>query len=101
MVQEISKTGLNIVLSLDTNPTASCEIMFTDEEWKVAYMMQQRKKPPKKPITLAAMVKLIAQLGGYLNRTHDGEPGPTVLWLGLQRLRDFMQAQRVYEQLKE
>ena len=47
------------------------------------------------------MVNLIAQMGGYLNRTHDTEPGPTVLWVGLQRLRNFTLAQRVYKQLIE
>lgn len=82
-------------------PSASCEIIFTEEEWKVAYMMKQRKKPPKQPITLAMMVNLIGQLGGHLNRKHDNEPGPTVLWLGLQRLRDFIFAQQVYNQIKE
>ena len=59
------------------------------------------KKPPIQPITLAIMVNLIAQMGGYLNRTHDTEPGPTVLWVGLQRLRNFTLAQRVYKQLIE
>ena len=82
-------------------PDASCEIIFTEEEWKVAYIMRQRKKPPIQPITLAIMVNLIAQMGGYLNRTHDTEPGPTVLWVGLQRLRNFTLAQRVYKQLIE
>ncbi|MFM8453643.1 MAG: IS4 family transposase [Gammaproteobacteria bacterium] len=83
-----------------TYPEASCEIMFTEQEWKVAYMINQRKKPPKKPITLTMMVNLIAQLGGYLNRRHDGEPGPTVLWVGLQRLRDFIFAQQIYKQIQ-
>jgi hypothetical protein len=35
------------------------------------------------------MVTLIAELGGYLNRKHDGPPGPQTLWIGLQRARDF------------
>lgn len=51
-------------------------------------MMKQRKKPPKLPITLAMMINLIGQSGGHLNRKH------AVLWLGLQRLRDFIFAQR-------
>ena len=29
---------------------------------------------------------MVAQLGGYLGRTGDGEPGTKSLWLGLQRL---------------
>ena len=38
------------------------------------------------------LVKMIAQLGGYLNRKHDGPPGPQTMWIGLQRMRDFAAA---------
>jgi hypothetical protein len=31
----------------------------------------------------------VAQLGGYVNRKRDDEPGPQTLWLGLQRLHDI------------
>jgi len=34
-------------------------------------------------------VRWIAQLGGFLGRTSDGEPGVQVLWRGLQRLPDL------------
>lgn len=67
------------------NPTAACDILFTEEEWKVAYMMKYRKIPPKKPISLLNMLNLIAQFGGYLNRKNDPEPGPTAIWIGLER----------------
>ncbi len=30
------------------------------------------------------MTKLIAQLGGYVDRKNSGPPGPQSLWLGLQ-----------------
>ena len=81
-------------------PDTSCHIVFTEEEWKIAYMMKYRKKPPKKPITLTCMLNLIAQFGGYLNRKNDGEPGPTVIWIGLQRLHDFIKAKNVYDDIK-
>ncbi len=35
------------------------------------------------------VVCLIAQLGGFLARKGDGEPGVKSLWLGLMRLRDY------------
>lgn len=82
-------------------PDASCHIIFTEEEWKVAYMMAHHKKPPKKPITLSKMLNLIAQFGGYLNRKNDGEPGPTAIWIGLQRLRDFIKAKNIYDGIRE
>lgn len=46
------------------------------------------------------MIKLLAQFGGFLNRKNDGEPGPTTIWIGLQRLRDFIKAKNVYEGIK-
>ena len=80
-------------------PDANCEIVFAQEEWKVAYMISYRKKPPNKPINLSNMLNLIAQFGGYLNRKDDKEPGPTAIWIGLQRLRDFIIAAEVYNTL--
>ena len=38
---------------------------------------------------LQEMVRLVAQLGGYVNRKREDEPGPQTVWLGLQRLHDI------------
>ena len=81
-------------------PSASCDIVFAEEEWKVAYTMKHHKIPPKEPIPLTDMLYLIAQFGGYLNRKNDSEPGPTSIWIGLQRLRDFIKAKNVYNGIK-
>ena len=43
---------------------------------------------PPKPPTLRQVVRWIAQLGGFLGRKRDGEPGVTVLWKGFQHLVD-------------
>ena len=46
------------------------------------------------------MVRLLATLGGFLNRKGDGFPGPKAIWIGLQRTADFvlvLQAQRTAE----
>ena len=45
--------------------------------------------PPEQPPTLKAMVRMVAQLGGYVNRKRDDDPGPQTLWLGLQRTHDM------------
>jgi hypothetical protein len=34
------------------------------------------------------MIKMVGQLGGYLNRKRDGETGAQAIWIGIQRLRD-------------
>lgn len=43
------------------------------------------------------VVRWIGQLGGFIGRSSDGEPGPIVLWRGLQRLNDLT---RPYQLLK-
>ena len=56
------------------------------------YAVVLKQKAPRTPPTLAAMIELIARLGGHLGRKHDGPPGPKVMWIGLQRMRDFAAA---------
>lgn len=58
------------------------------EQWRaLACYMHERTKPPRRPPTLRQAVRWIAQLGGFLGRRRDGEPGPIVVWRGLQQLR--------------
>ena len=70
-------------------PEMSCEAVFTEAEWKSVYVIANQTAAPKKPPTLGAIIPLIASLGGYLGRKHDGPPGPQTMWIGLQRMRDF------------
>ncbi len=42
------------------------------------------------------MILLIAQIGGFLARKSDGQPGPQTLWRGLQRLGDITATFRNY-----
>ena len=57
-------------------------------EWRaLTCYMQERIKPPRRPPTVRQAVRWIAQLGGFLGRRRDGEPGPIVVWRGLQQLR--------------
>ena len=73
-------------------PKMSCEGALSEAEWKSVYVIVMKKGAPKKPPLLTDLVKMIAQLGGYLNRKHDGPPGPQTMWIGLQRMRDFAAA---------
>jgi hypothetical protein len=38
------------------------------------------------------VLRLIAQLGGFLDRKSDGEPGVKTIWQGLQRIMDVASA---------
>lgn len=73
-------------------PELSCEVAFAPEEWKAAYLISHKKRPPTQPPSLGEVLLLIARLGGFLARKGDGRPGPKALWIGLQRTRDFVLA---------
>lgn len=64
----------------------SCRQLYTEAEWKSVWQVVKQQAPPKKPPTLLEMTKLMAQLGGYVNRKNAGPPGPQTVWLGLQAM---------------
>ena len=70
------------------HPNLPADLFFAETEWTGAYVLN-RKKPPKQPPSVRDVVRLIAQLGGFLARKGDGEPGVKSLWLGIVRLRDY------------
>lgn len=37
-----------------------------------------------------------AQLGGFLGRKHDGEPGLKTIWLGMQKMKDYALAWEIF-----
>jgi Transposase Tn5 dimerisation domain/Transposase DNA-binding len=73
-------------------PEMPCDVVFEEAEWKAVYLVTQHQVPPQEPPSLDTMVRLVATLGGFLNRTSDGFPGPQSLWIGLQRAADFVLA---------
>jgi hypothetical protein len=71
-----------------TVPDLDAALLLEPEEWQAAYILA--KKPlPKEPPRLDTVLRMIAQLGGFLGRKGDGEPGVKTIWLGLQRVMDF------------
>jgi hypothetical protein len=70
-------------------PEISCEAVFEPAEWQSVYVVVRREPPPKVAPKLQEMIRLVAQLGGYVNRKRPDEPGPQTVWLGLQRLHDI------------
>ena len=73
-------------------PTMPCTAVLADEEWQSVYVMVTQKQLPRRVPTLAEMIERIAHLGGYRGRKPDGPPGPQVMGIGLQRMRDFSAA---------
>ena len=79
-------------------PDLPCEVAFTAEEWRAAWLMAKRQPPPAAPPTLGEMMRLVAGFGGFLGRKGDGHPGPKALWEGLMKLMAYVEAlQTVHE----
>jgi hypothetical protein len=71
-------------------PDLDCEAVFEPSEWKSVWLTVQREPLPKQPPRLSEMMRLVAQLGGYVNRPKRKDPpGPQTVWLGLQRMKDL------------
>ena len=76
-----------------TNPDASCEIAFDENEWKILFKVAMKtKSAPEKPPTMREAVIMIAKLGGFLGRKSDGFPGVTVIWRGLTSFYSLLDA---------
>jgi len=69
-------------------PDLDCEVVFSPSEWKSVYRVVRREPLPETPPRLNEMVRMIATLGGFVDRPKN-EPGPQTLWTGLQRLHCF------------
>lgn len=69
-------------------PEAPASDWLEKNEWQalVCYF-EKTSQAPSRPPSLRQAIRWIAQLGGFLARRGDGEPGPVVMWRGLQQLR--------------
>jgi hypothetical protein len=71
-------------------PDVPCTEILATHEWQALVCTVQGKVvPPAEPPSLREAVRMIAELGGFLARTSDGEPGVKTLWRGLIRLNDI------------
>jgi len=71
-------------------PDMDCEVLFEPAEWQSVWGVTGQGPVPQEPPKLGVMVRLVAQLGGYVNRPNRVDPpGPQTLWLGLQRMYDL------------
>jgi hypothetical protein len=71
-------------------PEASCTTILADHEWKALYTaIHRRATLPATPPTVRQAIRWLAQLGGFLGRKGDGEPGITTIWRGWSRLADM------------
>jgi hypothetical protein len=67
-----------------TCPDLDAELFFDVDEIRGAYLLTEAKQPDKPKLN--QVLRLIAQLGGFLGRKGDGEPGAKAIWLGLKEV---------------
>lgn len=71
-------------------PDVPCSVFFSECEWKALVAYKTKNPiPPHNPPTLRNAMRMVGELGGFLGRKGDGEPGTQTIWLGLQRLDDI------------
>jgi hypothetical protein len=69
-------------------PNLCADIVFSEAEWKVMYIVKDMPIPELPP-SINDMIIMIASIGGYLARKHDGPPGVKTFWTGLMKLSDY------------
>ncbi len=77
------------------NPDASCQVVFSPQEWKLLRRKFQPKNRSKKSPTLHQALIWIARLGGFLARSGDGEPGLKTLWRGLSTFYHLLEGSQL------
>ena len=73
-------------------PELPCSVALRPVEWQALYVfVNHSQRLPSTVPTLHQAVRWIGQLGGFLGRKGDGEPGVKVLWRGWTRLQDLVE----------
>lgn len=68
-----------------TCPDLDAGLLFEPDEWKAAFILNKKTSPDKPP-----QLNEVVRLGGFLAHKGDGEPGVKTIWLGMQRIVDFV-----------
>jgi hypothetical protein len=82
------------------HPEVVCTDIFSEQEWQTIYLLQTQQRPPKHPPPLRAITRMLAQLGGFLARTGDGEPGAETVWRGYMELQRALKALEIAKAVK-
>jgi len=87
-----------LTLVARTVPDASALLFLNDFDWKILFVkFNPHKKVPKRAPSMKQATTWIAQLGGFLARKGDGDPGITHIWRGLKKLADMTEGARLLQ----
>ncbi len=73
-------------------PNVSCLLFLNDMEWKILFSkFNSQNKIPERAPSVKECVNWIAQLGGFLARKSDKDPGITHIWRGLKKFENILE----------
>jgi len=79
-----------------TSPESSALIFCNEFESKIlSAKFSKKRKSGKRPPNIKELVCWIAQLGGFLNRKSDGNPGITHIWRGLKEFYSIIEGAEI------
>lgn len=81
-----------ITLVARVSPDSSVNLLLNESEWKLlaAKFSKTGKQKLQKP-TLEQAIRWIAQLGGFLARKSDKQPGITHIWRGMKKFSAMLE----------
>ena len=96
---EVAWRLLWLTYAARAQPDAPCLTVVPDVTWRLLWLKVRPGIPlPVTPPDLRTVVRQLAQLGGFLARTRDGEPGVKTIWRGLRRLQDMEEGARLVQE---
>jgi hypothetical protein len=60
--------------------------------WLKMLQLARKSKRSCRDLTISEFYRELAKLGGFLGRSHDGNPGWITLWRGWERLHNYVEA---------
>jgi len=82
-----------------SDPESSCEKYFAAGEWMAIMAFLRRPVDRTRPPRMREFMISIAQLGGYINKKSQGEPGSKTIWRGMTRFDTIVEAFAAFNQM--
>ena len=82
-----------LTLAARLTPETHCDVYFEPAQWKSVWMIVNRGQvAPLESPPLCQFLKMVAQLGGYINKKSQGPPGVKTVWRGMKRMDTLTEA---------